>query len=317
MKMTRILYASDFHGSDSFYRKYLAAALQYQVNVLVVGGDVTGKAMVPVIHLGSEKYEGFLFGKKECANGKAERDRLIQKISNVGFYPIVLEPDEANELENDQQKMSARFEQEMCARVQIWLTLFEEKLKGKGIVMYFMPGNDDLYSIDQVIDEYPNVHNPDGKVLWIDEDHEIFGISNANMTPWKCIRDVEEDVLEQRLGEIGTMLKYPERAVANIHVPPYNSGLDVCPQLDKDLKIMTSGGQVLTKPVGSAAVRSFIEKKQPMVSLHGHIHEAAGHTHIGRTLAVNAGSEYAEGIMKAAIVNLERDKVKGHILISG
>jgi Icc-related predicted phosphoesterase len=53
MALTRLLYASDFHGSDAFFRKFLNAALQYQANVLIVGGDVTGKAMIPIIHQGS------------------------------------------------------------------------------------------------------------------------------------------------------------------------------------------------------------------------------------------------------------------------
>jgi Icc-related predicted phosphoesterase len=64
-------------------------------------------------------------------------------------------------------------------------------------------------------------------------------------------------------------------------------------------------------------VRHFIERVQPLLTLHGHIHEAPGHVRIGRTLCINAGSEYAEGILKAAIINLERDRIKGHILISG
>jgi len=71
------------------------------------------------------------------------------------------------------------------------------------------------------------------------------------------------------------------------------------------------------KPVGSTAVRHFIERVQPMLSLHGHIHESPGYIRIGRTLCINAGSEYAEGILKAAIINLDRDRVKGHLLVSG
>ncbi len=316
MAITRLLYASDFHGSEAFFRKYLAAALQYQANVLVVGGDVTGKAMIPIIHQDG-KYSGYLFGRKEEAATQQELEKLKQTISNVGFYPIVLEPDEATELENDPEKMGKRFENEMILRVRAWLTLAGEKILPKKMQLFFMPGNDDLYSIDQVIDEFDFVKNPDGKRFCIDDDHEIFGISNANMTPWRCARDVEEDELEKRLEAVEALLQNPARAVADIHVPPYDCGLDVCPQLDKDLKIMTGGGQVLMKPVGSTSVRKFIERVQPLLSLHGHIHEAAGHTRIGRTLAINAGSEYAEGIMKAAIINLEKDKVKGHILVSG
>jgi Icc-related predicted phosphoesterase len=244
-------------------------------------------------------------------------DKLKQTISNVGFYPIVLDPDEAEQLEQDPKRMGLRFEHEMVQRVRAWLALYEEKIAPKGISMYFMPGNDDLVTIDQTIEEFEHVKNPDRRRYWIDDQHEMVGMANANMTPWVCPRDTEEEVLEKHLEEIGSLLEHPERAIAVLHVPPFDSGIDICPQLDENLQIMTGGGQVLMKPVGSTAVRKFIERFQPMLSLHGHIHEAPGHVRIGRTLAVNAGSAYAEGIMKAAIINLDRDRVKGHILISG
>jgi Icc-related predicted phosphoesterase len=317
MAMTRILFASDFHGSDAFFRKFVSAAFHYQANVLIVGGDVTGKAMVPIVHQGGGRYRGFLFGRKEEPSTQDELQNFKKVISNVGFYPIVLEPDEAASLEADPELLGKRFENEMVARVKEWLALAEEKLGPRHIPLYFMPGNDDLYSIDEAIDEFDHVHNPDGKRYWIDDDHELGGISNANMTPWKCARDIEEDALEERLDELVSLFENPSRAVVDLHVPPYNSGLDVCPELDENLKIKTGGGQILMKPVGSTAVRRFIEKVQPLLTLHGHIHESAGHSRIGRTLSINAGSEYAEGIMKAAIINLERDKIKGHILVSG
>ncbi len=318
-KVTRILYASDFHGSEACYRKFLSAALQYQANVLVTGGDLTGKAMIPIVHQGGGKYQGYLFGRKEEPSTPDELEKFKQTISNVGFYPIVLEPDEAEELEADPKKMSARFEHEMLLRTRQWLDLYVEKLGDKNIPLYFLPGNDDLFSIDDVIAEYQdrNVFNPDGRHFWLDEHHELVGMANANMTPWKCNRDTEEPELEQKLEALAAMLEKPHQAVMVLHVPPYNSGLDVCPELDENLQIVARGGQVLMKPVGSQAVRKIIEKVQPLLTLHGHIHEAAGHTRIGNTLAINAGSEYAEGIMKAAIINLEPTRIKGHVLISG
>jgi Icc-related predicted phosphoesterase len=316
MGVTRVLYATDFHGSEAFFRKFLAAAMQYKAQVLIVGGDVTGKAMVPVVHKGGGRYEGFLFNRREQPSTPAELEKLKQTISNVGFYPLVLEQDEADALEADAGRMGAVFERAMCDRIRRWLALADEKLTPQGIRLYFMPGNDDLYSIDAVIDEFPSVANPDGRRLWIDDDHELIGVSNANMTPWRCARDLEDEQLEARLTQVAALLERPSTAVMALHVPPYDSGIDVCPELDANLKIIARGGQILMKPVGSPAVRRLIERLQPLVTLHGHIHEAPGHTRIGRTLCINSGSEYAEGIMKAAILNLERDKVKGHMLIS-
>ncbi len=316
MGVTRVLYATDFHGSNAFFRKFLAAGLQYKAQVLIVGGDVTGKAMVPVVHKGGGRYEGFLFNRREQPSSPAELEKLKQTISNVGFYPLVLEQDEAVTLEADADRMSAVFERAMCDRIRQWLALADEKLTPHGLRMFFMPGNDDLYSIDRVIEEFPSVANPDGRRLWIDDEHELIGVSNANMTPWHCARDLEEEQLEARLTQVAALLERPATALMALHVPPYDSGIDVCPELDENLKIIARGGQILMKPVGSRAVRRLIERVQPLATLHGHIHEAPGHTRIGRTLCINSGSEYAEGIMKAAILNLERDKVKGHMLIS-
>ena len=316
-KITRILYGSDFHGSDTVFRKFLASGLQYKANVLIVGGDVTGKAMVPVKRAEKDRYEASWFGKKVMATSAEELEKMKKEISGVGFYPIVLEKDEAEELESQPEMMAARFEKEMCHRVREWMILAEEKLKPQNIILYFMAGNDDLASIDEVVAEFESVRDPDMKHSEIEGGYEVVGLSNANMTPWRCARDVEEEVLEQKLESLAGMIQHPERTIAVLHVPPYGSGLDTCPELDKNLKIITQGGQVVMKSAGSQAVKAFIEKYQPMLSLHGHIHESPGHVHIGRTLSINAGSEYAEAILKAAIINLEDGRVKGHLLISG
>lgn len=317
MKMTRILYGSDFHGSDIVFRKFISSGLHYQANALIVGGDVTGKAMVPVIHQGGGRYLASLFGKELIATNPDEIEKVKKSISNVGFYPILLEKDEAEELESDPAKMSTRFEHEMNERIREWMTLVEETLVPKNITMYFMPGNDDLASIDVTLAEFKHVRNPDMQHFELEGGYELVGNSNANMTPWTCARDIEEDNLRTKLEILAGMIQNPERTIAVLHVPPYGSSLDTCPELDENLKIITQGGQVVMKSAGSTAVKEFIEKVQPMLTLHGHIHESPGHVHNGRTLSINAGSEYAEGIMKAAIINLENGRVKGHLLISG
>jgi Icc-related predicted phosphoesterase len=229
----------------------------------------------------------------------------------------VLEQDEAQALEGDHSKMMRRFDEEMVARVRMWMELAEEKLGPAGKMLYFMPGNDDHYTIDSVLDQFPHVRNPDMKVYEIEDGYELCGNSNANMTPWACERDIEEPDLAAKMAELAHLVQHPEKTICALHVPPIDSGLDVCPDLDENLKIRTEGGQVLMKSAGSTAVRKFIEMVQPILTLHGHIHESPGHARIGRTLCINAGSEYPEGILKAAIINLEGGKVKGHLLISG
>ena len=70
-------------------------------------------------------------------------------------------------------------------------------------------------------------------------------------------------------------------------------------------------------PVGSRAVREFIEQHQPIVSLHGHIHESRGAVRIGRTVAINPGSTYGEGVLDGAIIDIEDGEVVSHQLVSG
>lgn len=316
MPHTTILYASDMHGSDAFFRKFISAILTYKAQVGIVGGDVTGKAMIPILNLENGAYEGYLFGNRETARTLQELEELKARISNVGFYPLVITPDEQRELEGDRQKMDQTFLRLMSERVTQWLELAERHLKPKGVRLFFMPGNDDLMEIDAAINASPFVLNPDGKAFPLDEHHEIVGLGAANMTPWQCPRDMEEDELLSHLENAMSQLKNPARAVCVFHVPPHDSQLDLAPALDKDLRIDARGGQVVLKPVGSTSVRRVIEKYQPMLTLHGHIHESPGFRKIGRTLCVNAGSEYAEGIMRAALINLEKDKVKGYMPLS-
>ncbi len=316
-KMTRILFASDFHGSDMFFRKFIRAAYNYKAQVLIGGGDITGKAMIPIIHKGNGVYEGYLFGSKHVAETKKELEKFKQAISNTGFYPIVLEPDEAKELENDKEKMEKIFNEMMIARLKEWMELAEEHLSKKGIKLFFMAGNDDSYEIDKILDSSDYVINHDNKKVWIDDYHEMVGLSYANITPWHCERDIPEEELKEKIENVVSKIENIENAIFCFHCPPYDTRIDVAPELDKNLKIKTMGGQVIMKHVGCKTVREAIEKYQPLLSLHGHIHESPGFEKIGRTIVANPGSEYAEGILKAVLVNLGKNEVIGRMIISG
>jgi Icc-related predicted phosphoesterase len=105
--------------------------------------------------------------------------------------------------------------------------------------------------------------------------------------------------------------------VLNLHAPPHDSGLDICPLLDDDFTPQTAGGQPVMGPVGSVAVRAAIERHAPVLSLHGHVHESRAVAHIGETLSINPGSEYPEGVLRGAIVDLGESGVLSHVLTSG
>jgi Icc-related predicted phosphoesterase len=87
--------------------------------------------------------------------------------------------------------------------------------------------------------------------------------------------------------------------------------------LDEQLTVRQQAGQVKLGPVGSTAVLAAIERYQPLASLHGHVHESAGFRRIGRTMAVNPGSDYGTGALNGALVTLSKDKLKSHQLVRG
>jgi Icc-related predicted phosphoesterase len=116
-------------------------------------------------------------------------------------------------------------------------------------------------------------------------------------------------------------MQVPEvsRCIFNLHDPPVDSSLDVCARLDDGdpPRHILKGGRPVMHNAGSTAVRRAIEKYHPVLSLHGHIHESPGVVRIGKTLCINPGSEYSEGILRGAIVNLQDGHVQGYQLTTG
>jgi uncharacterized protein len=147
--------------------------------------------------------------------------------------------------------------------------------------------------------------------------HEMISSSFANPTPWNSPRELDEEALFERLKKLADQLEDPSRSIFNLHVPPYDSRLDIGPSLKPDLTPRYSGGQPVMKPVGSHAVRQLIEEYQPLLALHGHIHESKGEIRIGRTLALNSGSEYNTGRLHGVVVTLGDERVVSHQFVVG
>jgi Icc-related predicted phosphoesterase len=312
----RIIQAADFHGSTAAWRKFMAAAKQHNAQHAIVTGDLTGKAIVPIIHTNG-RYEGYLFGNKVVAETQVELDAFRQRIENVGFYDHVSELDEARALETDAAALHELFVQKMNTRLASWLEFASEYLQPLGIPLWVIPGNDDDQSVDPILNAAQYARNVDHQVVEIDDDHELVSMGDTSMTPWECPRDYPEEHMVTAVRDLVEQIKRPAGAIFNFHCPPFNTKIDQAPSLKENLEIEFEAGQVIMTSAGSPAIRRAVEEVQPLLSLHGHIHEARGVQKLGRTVALNPGSEYAEGVMKAAIVNLEPERVKGYMLISG
>lgn len=316
MSKIKILFVSDVHGSETTFKKFLNASKMYKVDAAIVGGDITGKGLV-FVSKRSESYETEFFGKKFFAQSDEELQSLIREIRKKGFYLHVDEPAAIEEIRSSPAKAENVLKDYLIRTVEEWMKLAEERLRGSGIKCYVSPGNDDIYEIDSVIESSDFVINPEEKVVTLNDKHEMISTGKANITPWKCPRDVTEEQLGETIEKLVSKLNNPKLAVFNFHAPPFNTYLDVAPELDENLRQVIKAGQQSMVHVGSTSVRNAIEKHQPLLGLHGHIHESKAVEKLGKTICMNPGSEYNEGILNGVIVILEAEKVKDYMFIRG
>jgi len=306
-KTTRILFATDMHGSEGVWRKFLNASAMLKVDVAICGGDLTGKMIVPIVEHKNGKYSYYHL-KKTYTIDSSEIEKAMKDIKGIGYYPYVTTESEYEEMTKNPKKVDEVFHKVMLSTLKDWFDLIPEKLPKETRVIV-CPGNDDRFPVDDLVNNHKHVINGEGKVIEIDDQHEMISCGWVNPSPWKTTREEEEDKLEERLEKYISQLKNVENAIFNFHAPPYQTKLDEAPLLDKDLNPIIQGGRVIMVPVGSKAVRKMIEKYQPFLGLHGHIHEASGSMKIGRTYCVNPGSEYAEGILRAFLIEFKGNKI--------
>jgi len=240
---------------------------------------------------------------------------MVKRVRSRGYYPYLTDPDEITELEKNPENVNRVFSQEVLKVVQQWMDLADKKLDGTDLRVFCSPGNDDMDEVDEIVRSSRRVLLVEGQVTQLDEHHEMIASGWSNRTPWDTHREEDEDQLAVRYEAMISKLKDPHNAVFNVHVPPYKSGLDEAPELDKDLRPVLAG-QAL-KPVGSSALRNAIEKTQPLLGLHGHIHEGRGSMRVGKTLCINPGSMYEQGTLLGAIVKLGRNRIENYVLTTG
>jgi len=278
--------------------------------VALVAGDLTGKAIVPIIQ-GDRRYQAELFGVGRSARSDEELAQLHRDIADVGFYSFVASREDAERIAGDEAERDVLLHRLMNERVEAWMRLATERLTDSDVPLYLIPGNDDDFAIDPILDsdEFRPI-NADGKVLDIPGGLRLLSYGWSNETPWNTPREVPEQELYRRLDELAEHVEDPRHAVFMTHVPPHDSGLDTAPILDENLRPTVSAGDVLRGPVGSTAVRRLIEERQPVLSVHGHIHESAGERKIGATLSVNPGSEANHGILRGYLVDIGEEGIE-------
>jgi Icc-related predicted phosphoesterase len=319
---TRLFYATDVHGSERTFRKFINAAKFYKVDHVVMGGDLMGKFLIPIVAEGGGHYRVTLQEDLHAIEGDEALKAIKDRIETLGFYHVTVGEDELRAMQNEQSRVDETFRRLARERLESWIALAEERLSGTEIKCYVTGGNDDplelLTAFDNVASEH--VVNCEGRVIMVDDFYPMANCGYSNPTPWDTPRETDEVKLEEYLEESVKGIDDFGNAIFNMHVPPYDCTLDDCPKLDWSTDPPTPivvAGVPQSAPAGSTAVRKVVDKYQPLLMLTGHIHESRGLVKLGRTTVINPGSEYGEGVLRGCIITLEPGKVVGYQMTSG
>jgi uncharacterized protein len=312
----KLFFATDIHGSDVCWKKFINAAKFYACQVLVMGGDMTGKMLVAIVDVGGGRFRVRLAGQERIVD-RDEVGHLRKLIADSGYYPYDTTLDEIAALEADRGAVDRLFQAKMTETLERWLQIADERLAGTDIQVYLGPANDDPPFIDAVLAGGRRVQNPEGRVVELPAGWRMISCGWSNPTPWDSPRELPEEELLAKIEGEAARLPTMDRSIFNLHVPPKDSQLDKAALLKSDLSPVVEGGAPVITGVGSTAVRQAIERHQPSLALHGHIHESRGTARIGRTLCINPGSEYGDGVLRGAIVTLSERGVTRHQLLAG
>lgn len=313
----RLFFSTDIHGSERCFLKFVNAAKAYGAEAIVMGGDITGKLLVPVVEEPDQTFTADVFGQLRTARSETEVDELTKTIRQAGSYVVRLTRAEKDVLDLHPDKVPELFRQAIVETLQRWMSVARERLEPLGVPIFVSAGNDDESYVDEVLGSAGYAQYPEGRVVSLPDGFEMISCGYANVTPFDSPRELPEEELEARIEMMVSRLERPSRAIFNLHCPPQGTALDSAPLLDRDLRPVVRGGSVVMTPAGSVATRRVIERHQPLLGLHGHIHESRGAQKLGRTLCVNPGSEYSEGVLRGVLVELNTDKIKGWQFTSG
>lgn len=317
----RIFFAADLHGSQPTFRKFLGAAAFYGCDALVFGGDLMGKALVPIV-----RSNGVFRAHFQGRDHEFEKDGLdtfTRSVELPGFYWEVLETDEYEAVRADELAQLGLFQRLASERLAEWISLAEERLAGTGVRMHLTGGNDDDPAMLEVLDNHdgPNVISCEDRLVDLDDEHTMITVGLSTVTPWDTPREASEDEIAAAIERSAASVRDVGRCVFNLHCPPKDTPIDTCLKLEKrpgELpKPIREAGRFVTTGGGSTAVREAVRLYQPLVALHGHIHESMGRFRLGRTQCFNPGSEYVQGTLNGWIVALKGGKLTGYQHTSG
>lgn len=300
---TRLFFTTDVHGSDSCFRKLLDVSTTYDVDAVLIGGDWTGKEIFPII----EREDSWLLvrdGHTETVEDASSIRTVEERVRAAGGYPQRFDPDEFDDLQSGNGRVAELLETLRVERLRKWRTWFEQTLENDAPSMYTICGNDDPEYVVDELRAWPELEYVGARVAELEGEFELAGYGWANSTPWETPREKPDEEIKADLEQLAADVEDWSRTILNVHAPPYGTGLDETYPPDRENSRTEDRSTI---PVGSKAVRELIETYEPLLSLHGHIHESSGSYQFERTLSLNPGSEYQKGKLRGAVLTIDDD----------
>lgn len=313
----KIFFASDLHGSNICFKKFVNGAQFYGADVLVLGGDLTGKAVIPIAEQADGTFLAFQHGDSVRINDKSELDEFVKRQGNMGFYPAVMSEAEYQRLKASPEAQAALFKTLVLERVREWASFASQKLKGTEIPLVAIPGNDDFREIDEILTEAPHIDFHEMQVRAFKGGYQMLYCGGSTPTPWDTEREYTEEQYVSRFAELLPQVADMSRCIFNVHVPPFGTALDRCPKLDENLQVVYEMGLPVQTHAGCQTLLEVIKEHQPLLGLHGHVHEGRAKINIGKTICINPGSVYPEGILQGAMITLRGPEVAQASLSQG
>ena len=305
--LARIWFFSDIHGSNACFKKFLNLINNTnKPNVLILGADITGKQLIPIIKKNNGTEVVPIGGKDIILKNSEESQSLKKKLSDIGYYPFECTNTDYKKLQFGKKYQKDVFEKLVKKRLIEWVELADSKLSSNtDCKVIINGGNDDPFYIDSILDSSKKMIHAEGKIIDLPAGLKLLSTGFSVKTPWNCPRDISEDELKIKISNMTNQLVESDKLIFNFHCPPYNTALDLAYKINQDTfePVAGIGGPPLIN-VGSKVIRESIEKWQPIVSLHGHIHEIHAKQNIGKTLCVNPGTDYKNGRLQGFFIQI-------------
>jgi Icc-related predicted phosphoesterase len=280
----KCLYTSDLHGEIHLYQELLSVAISSSSEIMVIGGDLfpsfpPTKRYEDMVPNQKTFIDQFLspFFKRMLETTSVQQIFLIPGNWDLGYPYLFKEPTERI-IDLNQRSYRLKNGYELIGYPFVPPTPFRPK---------------DYEKMDDREAPWPPQKNP-SYILSSDQTDQLTPID-----PYLYLRGRE--TIEEDLDRLPKPL-YQKRTIYIMHSPPFGTRLD-----------LIQGG----KSAGSRSIKTFLERNQPLLTLHGHIHESAELSgaymdRIGKTLSINPGQSAWSGrdVMKLHAVTFEIERIE-------